>query len=155
MKNTAYQHTPIGLIQLVEKDGKLLSVSFEKYQTQKEHTSLLLQEAKWQISDYFEGKRKVFNLPLHFSCSPFQQDIYLALQKVPYASTLAYKALATQVGNPKASRAVGTAMAQNPFPIILPCHRVILSDGSLGNYSGGVGTISKQWLLDHEKAFAH
>ena len=151
MKNIAYQHTPIGLVKLTEKEGTLLSLEFVKFQKQTEEPSLLLQEAKWQLADYFEGKRKSFNLPLHFECSTFHKEVYAALLNVPYGSTLSYKELATLAGNPEASRAVGTAMSHNPFPIIVPCHRVLKSDGSLGSYTGAKGIESKQWLLEHEK----
>lgn len=152
MKNIAYQHTPIGLIELTENAGKLISLHFVKFQKHTEEPSLVLQEAKWQLSDYFEGKRKSFNLPLHFDCSTFHKEVYSALLNVPYGHTLSYKELATLAGNPDASRAVGTAMAHNPFPIIVPCHRVLKSDGTLGNYTGAEGLKTKQWLLDHEKA---
>ncbi len=116
---------------------------------------MILQEAKWQLDAYFEGKRKTFNLPFHFECSDFQKEIYASLLNVPYGTTLSYKELATLAGNPNASRAVGTAMAHNPLPLFVPCHRVLKSDGSLGEYSGGKGVRSKQWLIDHEKAMKH
>ncbi len=155
MKKIAYQHTPIGLIELTEYEGKLTGLHFVKFQKYPQDPSLLLQEARWQLEAYFDGKRKTFNLPLHFDCSTFHKEVYAALLNVPYGTTLSYKELATLAGNPDASRAVGTAMAQNPFPIIVPCHRVLKSDGSLGTYSGAGGEKSKQWLLAHERAFLH
>lgn len=155
MKNIAYQQTPIGLVELSEEEGKLTSITFVKFKKHADDGSMVLQEAKWQIEAYFEGKRKNFNLPLHFDCSPFYQEIYTALLNVPYGTTLSYKELATLAGNPDASRTVGSAMANNPFPIVVPCHRVLKSDGGLGNYSGGEGVKSKQWLLEHEKTVRH
>jgi O-6-methylguanine DNA methyltransferase len=152
MKNIAYQHTPIGLIELTEEHGKLTLLHFVKFQKHPETLSMVLQEAKWQLEAYFEGKRKSFNLPLHFACSTFYKEIYTTLLNTPYGSTLSYKELATLCGKPDASRAVGSAMAHNPFPIIVPCHRVLKSDGSLGSYSAAEGLKSKQWLIDHEKA---
>lgn len=152
MKKIAYQHTPIGLIEISEIEGKIISLHFVKFKKQAEDASMVLQEAKWQLEAYFEGKRKSFNLPLHFECSTFHKEIYSALLNVPYGSTLSYKELATLAGNPSAARAVGTAMANNPLPILVPCHRVLKSDGSLGEYSGGEGVKSKQWLIDHEKS---
>jgi len=152
MKNIAYQHTPIGLIEITEENGKLISLAFVKFQKHAEHASMVLQEAKWQLEAYFEGKRKSFNLPLHFDCSPLQEEIYTALLNIPYGSTLSYKDLGTLVSDKNISRAVGTAMAKNPFPIIVPCHRILKNDGTLGKYSGAEGSKTKQWLIDHEKA---
>jgi len=151
MKNLAYLHTPIGLIELTEKDKKLIALTFVKFQKTKESSSLVLQEAKWQLEAYFEGKRKTFNLPLEFTCSALHKKIYLALKKSSFGSTLTYAELGNQVSDKNISRAVGTAMAKNPFPIIIPCHRVVNSDGTLGAYSAAEGEKSKRWLLEHEK----
>ncbi len=155
MKKIAYLHTPIGLTELIEEDGALHGLSFVKFQKHPEDPSMTLQEAKWQLEAYFAGSRKSFNLPLHFACSTFYKEIYASLMNVPYGSTLSYKELATLAGSPDASRAVGTALSHNPFPIIVPCHRVLKSDGGLGSYSAADGVKSKQWLIDHEKAFLH
>ncbi len=152
MKKIAYQHTPIGLIEITEEAGKLLLLEFVKFQKHAEDPSLILQEAKWQLNDYFEGKRKYFNLPLYFSCTPLQEEIYKALRNIPYGTTISYKNLGAQVSEKNLSRVVGTAMAKNPFPIIVPCHRVMKNDGSLGAYSAADGPKSKQWLIDHEKS---
>jgi len=155
MKKIAYQHTPIGLVEISEIEGKITALHFVKFKKQVEAASMVLQEAKWQLEAYFEGKRKSFNLPLHFECSTFYKEIYSSLLNVPYGTTLSYKELATLAGNPNASRAVGTAMSHNPLPIFVPCHRVLKSDGSLGDYSGGEGVKSKQWLIDHEKSIKY
>jgi len=155
MKKVAYQHTPIGLIELTEEDGKLTSLIFVKFQKHAEDASMVLQEAKWQLEAYFEGTRKTFNLPIELHCSPFHKEIYTALLNVPYGTTLSYKELGALAGNPDASRAVGAAMAHNPLPIVIPCHRVLKSDGSLGNYSAAEGVKSKKWLIEHEKAIHH
>jgi len=151
MKKIAYQHTPIGLIEIAEENEKIISVTFVKFKQHPEDASMILQEAKWQLEAYFEGKRKSFNLPMHFECSDFYKEIYSSLLNVPYGNTLSYKELATLAGSPKASRAVGSAMAHNPLPIIVPCHRVIKNDGSLGEYSGAKGVESKKWLIEHER----
>ena len=152
MKKIAYQHTPIGLVEITQEHEYIVSLTFVKFKKHAEDASMILQEAKWQLEAYFEGKRKSFNLPLHFECSDFYKEIYTSLLNVPYGSTLSYKELATLAGNPKASRAVGSAMAHNPLPILVPCHRVLKSDGSLGSYSGGEGVKSKEWLIEHERA---
>ncbi len=151
MKKYTYLHTPIGLLEIEERQEKITAIRFAKYYQHPEDGSLILQEAKWQLEAYFEGKRKDFNLPLHFDCSDFTKEVYRALMNTPYGSTITYKDLASLAGNPKAARAVGTAMKQNPFPVVVPCHRILKDDGSLGEYSGGQGIKTKQWLLDHEK----
>ncbi len=155
MKKIAYQHTPIGLVEIAQEEEKIVSLTFVKFKKHADDASLILQEARWQLEAYFEGKRKSFNLPFHFDCSDFYKEIYVALMNVPYGSTLSYKELAALVGKPNASRAVGAAMANNPLPIFVPCHRVLKSDGSLGSYSAADGVKSKAWLIAHEKAFLH
>ncbi len=151
MKKYTYLHTPIGLLEIVEFEKKLVAINFAKYQTHPLDGSLILQEAKWQLEAYFDAKRKDFNLPLEFNCSDFHKEVYTALMNTPYGSTLTYKELAELVGKPSSARAIGSAMANNPFPIIVPCHRVLKSDGSLGEYTGGKGAKTKQWLIGHEK----
>ena len=155
MKKIAYQHTPIGLVEITQEDEKIISLTFVKFKKHAEDASMILQEAKWQLAAYFEGKRKSFNLPFHFECSDFHKEVYVSLLNVPYGTTLSYKELAALAGNPKASRAAGSAMAHNPLPIFVPCHRVLKSDGTLGEYSAAEGVKSKEWLIAHEKAFLH
>jgi AraC family transcriptional regulator, regulatory protein of adaptative response / methylated-DNA-[protein]-cysteine methyltransferase len=102
-----------------------------------------------ECEDYFNGTLKQFTTPLHFLGTPFQQSVWQALQDIPYGETRSYADLAGVIGNPKAHRAVAGANHANPFTIIVPCHRVIYADGSLGGYAGGL--TRKQWLLDHER----
>jgi methylated-DNA-[protein]-cysteine S-methyltransferase len=109
-----------------------------------------LGEAIRQMELYFEGKLKQFTLKLAPQGTPFQLDVLRALQEVPYGETISYGELAQRIGRPKASRAVGTANAKNPLPIVIPCHRVIGSDGSLVGFGGGLEI--KRKLLDLEKA---
>ena len=101
-----------------------------------------------QIEAYFAGSRKVFDLALDLIGSPFQKQVWLELQKIPYGSTLSYGELARRIGNPQASRAVGLANGRNPISIVIPCHRVIGSDGSLTGYGGGLS--NKRMLLELE-----
>lgn len=103
---------------------------------------------KQQLAEYFEGKRKVFDLPLKPSGTPFQLAVLDALCEIPYGETCSYRDIAERVGNPKAVRAVGTANGRNPIALIIPCHRVIGADGSLTGFGGGLET--KQALLVHE-----
>ena len=102
-----------------------------------------------QLSDYFDGALREFHQPMLFlSGTDFEKKVWLSLMEVPYGETRTYKWLAEKVGSPKGSRAVGQALSRNPIPIVLPCHRVIESDGSLGGYSGGIDI--KRRLLDLE-----
>ena len=106
----------------------------------------LLIEAIAQLITYFEGKRQVFDLPLDISLgTEFQQQVWRALQGIKHGETISYATLAQRVGNPKGFRAVANANGKNPFSIIIPCHRVIASDGKLGGYTGGLD--KKAYLL--------
>ncbi|HKE76380.1 MAG TPA: methylated-DNA--[protein]-cysteine S-methyltransferase [Acidimicrobiales bacterium] len=110
-----------------------------------------LDDARRQLDEYFAGTRRRFDLPLDRSLSHgYRRTVLEALSEVPYGHTVSYKDLAERTGNPKASRAVGTAMATNPIPIVVPCHRVLRTGGALGGYGGGVAT--KVWLLRLEGA---
>ena len=102
-----------------------------------------------QLTEYFRGKRKVFKLKHHIEGTGFQMQVWDALKNIPYGTTISYKTLALQIGNEKAVRAVGGANKLNPLPIIVPCHRVIQADGSLGGYACGVKV--KRLLLDLER----
>ena len=102
------------------------------------HSPARLDEAARELDDYFAGKRKSFELPLDFQlASGFRRRVLEGLQTLQYGETASYGTVARAVGNPKAVRAVGTACATNPLPIVVPCHRVVRSDGALGNYLGG------------------
>ena len=101
-----------------------------------------------QLEEYFAGERKTFDVPLDLWGTPFQQEVWKALLQIPYGETRSYQDIAQSVGNPKAVRAVGGANGRNPVPVIVPCHRVIRSDGNLGGYGGGLDI--KRDLLDLE-----
>lgn len=105
-------------------------------------------EARRQLSEYFAGARTVFDLPTAATGTPFQQRVWQALCAIPYGHTASYGDIARAIGHPTAVRAVGLANGRNPLSIVVPCHRVIGSDGSLTGYGGGVER--KQWLLAHE-----
>lgn len=112
--------------------------------------------ARAQLRDYFAGKRKSFDLPLAPSGTEFQLAVLGELQKIPYGTTVSYAEIARRVGRPRAFRAVGAANGRNPLPIVIPCHRVIGSDGGLTGFGGGLTT--KEALLRHEmehSAFPH
>jgi len=105
-------------------------------------------EALRQLKEYFAGKRRDFDLPLAPEGTAFQRSVWRQLQEIPYAETISYGELAKRVGNPKASRAVGSANGKNPLPIVIPCHRVIAAGGKLGGFGGGLPT--KVALLELE-----
>lgn len=112
------------------------------------HESQVLHKAMEQVKAYFEGRLKVFDLPLDMAGTPFQQSVWQALLDIPFGRTASYQQIADAVGNPKAVRAVGAANGQNPVSIIVPCHRIIGKNGSLTGYGGGIWR--KEWLLRHE-----
>jgi methylated-DNA-[protein]-cysteine S-methyltransferase len=105
-------------------------------------------ETKQQLAAYFAGSLTEFNLPLQMQGTTFQQRVWSALTAIPFGTTISYGELAQQIGQPKASRAVGLANGRNPLSIIVPCHRVIGANGKLTGYGGGIER--KQWLLNHE-----
>ncbi|MDO4904265.1 MAG: methylated-DNA--[protein]-cysteine S-methyltransferase [Lautropia sp.] len=100
----------------------------------------LLLDTRRQLTEYFERRRKVFDLPLAPQGTAFQQRVWQALCEIPYGSTWSYAKLSEHIGNPKAARAVGAANGRNPIPIIIPCHRVVGADGSLTGFGGGLPT---------------
>jgi AraC family transcriptional regulator, regulatory protein of adaptative response / methylated-DNA-[protein]-cysteine methyltransferase len=107
---------------------------------------------KRQLKDYFRGKRKEFSLPLLSPGTDFQQEVWNEIMKIPYGTTISYLDLAKAINNPEAVRAVANANGNNRIAIIIPCHRVIGSDGSLVGYGGGL--TRKRWLIDHEKKYS-
>ncbi len=145
-------NTPIGALQIEEDEGYITAVKyvggFVNEETVPENN--LLKMAEKQLRDYFEGSLKEFTLPLKLNVSPYRKKVLEELIKVPFGHTVTYKELAERTGNPKAARAVGSAMRTNPIIIIVPCHRVLQAGGKLGNYSAG-GPANKDWLLTFEK----
>jgi methylated-DNA-[protein]-cysteine S-methyltransferase len=111
---------------------------------------LPLDDVRRELDEYFEGKRRVFDLPLDLRVAPFHAEVLAELARVPYGRTETYGALAAKVGRPRAARAVGTVMNRNPIPIVLPCHRILGANGSLTGYAGGLDV--KLRLLQHEGA---
>jgi methylated-DNA-[protein]-cysteine S-methyltransferase len=145
--------TPIGIIGLKSTQSHLTQVlipnAFSMYNTVV-HGTPLLDLAKQQLLDYFNGKRTSFTIPLSFKQSPFFTATFNYLQTIPYGTTISYKTLATAVQHPRAVRAVGCACNKNPLPIFIPCHRVLGTDGRLTGYRGGL--FIKRYLLELEKA---
>jgi methylated-DNA-[protein]-cysteine S-methyltransferase len=104
-----------------------------------------------QLEEYFSGRRKNFDLPIDLSAlTPFQRQVLAVTERIPFGEVWSYRRVAEKMGRPKSCRAVGQALGRNPIPIVIPCHRVIASDGSLGGYCGTSGLKLKRWLLGHE-----
>lgn len=113
----------------------------------------LLASARTQLLEYLNGERKAFDLPIDWSgMRPFQSDVLHATLEIPYGQTASYQDIAFAIKNPNAARAVGAAEAHNPMPLVIPCHRVIGSDGKLHGYGGPGGVETKRWLLQLEGA---
>lgn len=145
-----YENTPIGKIAISEENNMITNLYFENDQIEGTYKETnLIKEAKEQLEEYFEGKRKAFNLPMSLKGTEFQKSVWRALETIEYGKTISYKELAIKVDNDKACRAVGTANSKNPLPVFIPCHRVVNADGKLGGYSGGVHI--KKYLLEIEK----
>ncbi len=146
---TAFVKTPLGIARL-EGDAEGLS-AITVLETNETPTIILpeiLEEAAYQLQEYFEGKRTVFDLELNPKGTDFQKRVWEALIQIPYGKTVSYLDLSKTLGDVKAIRAVAAANGKNPLWIVVPCHRVIGSDGSLTGYAGGLHR--KKWLLDHE-----
>lgn len=112
----------------------------------------LIRQALEQLSEYFLGKRQSFDVPLdHDALSAFALKVRQELIKVPYGTVISYGELAARAGFPGAARAVGGVMSSNPFPLIVPCHRVVNANGKIGQYSAAHGSATKAWLIDFER----
>ena len=159
MNTYQYQtDSPLGLLRLFADNTHLLAILWEndapnrvvlpKSETVQEHD--VLQETASQLQAYFAGTRTAFDVPTRLSGTDFQQQVWHALQTIPYGQTRTYKDIATALGRPTASRAVGAAIGKNPLSIVIPCHRVLGVTGRLTGFSGGLD--SKRFLLNLEQA---
>ena len=148
--------TPLGLLRVAGTAQGLTEVGFAEGgqlpgpERHGQGDSELLGEARQQLREYFAGQRRHFTLPLAPGGTPFQRRVWQELQKIPWGTTASYREIAQRIGQPTAVRAVGAANGRNPVAIVIPCHRVIGSDGSLTGYAGGIAT--KRRLLQHEGA---
>lgn len=144
-----YYKTPIGTAEIVGNEHGIQSISVLDDEIE---TSVSipesLQDCVSQLDEYFKGKRTDFDLKLNPEGTPFQQLVWKELSNIPYAKTRTYLEQTKQIGDPKAIRAVASANGKNPIWIVVPCHRVIGSNGSLTGYAGGIWR--KKWLLNHE-----
>jgi len=152
MKNYFFYSYKICKVGIAEEDGAICRLFFENGKTPvgfENGETPLIKKAAAQLGEYFDGKRKDFDLPLALHGTDFQLTVWKELQNIPYGETRSYGQLAAIVGNPKASRAVGMANNRNPIVIIVPCHRVIGHNGSLTGFGGGLEL--KRQLLELEQ----
>lgn len=157
-------HTPLGTLWVGLSDHGLVAVdiqtSFEAFERRLvrlgfrtiNHSQEKAQPALDQITEYLDGRRRAFDFQIDWSVmTDFQQQALRATAAIPYGETSTYAALANQIGRPRAARAVGRAEATNPMVLVIPCHRVLGSDGSLHGYGAGEGLATKSWLLELER----
>ncbi len=145
---TAYIKTPLGIAKIVGDENGISNISIVNEGDISLIISTILQEAVSQLNEYFEGKRTDFIFKLNPSGTEFQQKVWKELLEIPFGKTMSYLELSKKLGDVKAIRAVASANGKNPLWIVVPCHRVIGTDGSLTGYAGGLWC--KKWLLEHE-----
>lgn len=157
-KSYVYKFVPtvLGKLKLIASDDGLAAILWENDKPTRVRLSSLteskthpiLLQAEKELAEYLDGKRKVFSVKLDPAGTPFQSAVWKALEKIPFGETCSYSAIAKQIGNVKAVRAVGAAIGRNPISVIVPCHRVIGSSGDLTGFAGGLKT--KKFLLELE-----
>ncbi len=140
--------TPLGIAKITGDENGISVISILDDAEISTTIPVILQEAVSQLNDYFEGKRTDFTFKLNPSGTEFQQKVWKGLLKIPFGKTCSYMDLSKKLGDVKAIRAVASANGKNPLWIVVPCHRVIGTDGSLTGYAGGLWR--KKWLLEHE-----
>ena len=144
--------SPLGYTKIVgDEEGVSSVVVLNSEEKETDIIPVELEDCVIQLNEYFAGDRTLFDLKLNPEGTTFQKQVWDALQTIPYGKTLSYLELSKQLGDVKAIRAVANANGKNPLWIIVPCHRVIGSDGSLTGYAGGLHR--KQWLLEHESPY--
>ena len=145
-----YYDSPIGILEVSGTENGITGVHFvDKKIDPDPAIPLPLKDCMKQLYEYFVGDRKEFVLEFRLEGTSFQKKVWNQLMKIPYGKTISYKDIAVAIENEKACRAVGSANGRNNIAVIIPCHRVIASDGTLGGYGGGLW--KKEWLLDHER----
>jgi methylated-DNA-[protein]-cysteine S-methyltransferase len=152
MKNTYFYETLIGTVAISEDGSEITNIDLitEKPMNLEDlRETSLIKEAAGQLQEYFDGKRKVFDLPLNPSGTEFQNKVWEALKTIPYGERWSYKQVAESIGKPTAARAVGMANNKNPIMIVIPCHRVVGAKGDLVGYAGGLHI--KEMLLKLEE----
>jgi methylated-DNA-[protein]-cysteine S-methyltransferase len=154
---TTYYHSPVGLLKIAGTNDYITEVSFhdttQKNDGSKRELPPMLINCIEQLIQYFNGQRRIFELPLNQPGTAFQQETWNQLMTIPFGKTISYIQLAIKTGDPKATRAVASANGKNNIAIIVPCHRVIGANRELVGYGGGLWR--KKWLLEHEMKVAY
>lgn len=150
MKYNSYLKSRVGILEIIADEKYILAINFVK-NIKKEKNNTLTQKCVVQLREYFLGKRKSFDLPIKISGTIWQDLVWQKLGQIPYGAVISYKDLAIMIGRPSSARAVGQAVNKNKLAIILPCHRVLGSNGKLVGYAGGLA--KKQKLLELEQSF--
>ena len=145
---TKYHKSPVGTLKIQCTSSHVVLIHFVNEPGLENDNSELLEKCIIQLDEYFEGKRKDFDLPLGQAGSSFQTNVWEHLLKIPFGKTISYLQLSKQIGDVKAIRAIAAANGKNNLAIVVPCHRVIGSDAKLVGYAGGLWR--KKWLLEHE-----
>ncbi len=148
MDNTVFIDSPLGITKIVGDDAGVSVISILETGIVSTEIPDALKQAVFELEEYFLGKRMVFSFKLNPTGTAFQQKVWEALLKIPFGKTMSYLELSKNLGDPKAIRAVAAANGKNPIWLVVPCHRVIGTDGSLTGYAGGLWR--KKWLLEHE-----
>lgn len=148
--HVAYYRSEIGPLEITGSEEGILSVAFVDEAGNRPEVHPCLQECLEQLDQYFRGQRREFSLELQLEGTTFQKKVWRQLMAIPFGRTASYKDIAVALGHEKAVRAVGNASGKNKMPIIIPCHRVIGSNGRLVGYGGGLWR--KAWLLNHERS---
>ncbi|MDR2182587.1 MAG: methylated-DNA--[protein]-cysteine S-methyltransferase [Clostridiales bacterium] len=146
-------NSPVGRLLIIYDDAHVLGVYFDREQREEYHGNTVIAQCIAQLDEYFAGNRREFDIAVKPRGTDFQQATWSALCTIGYGKTASYGQIAAQMGRPKAARAVGMANNKNPISIIIPCHRVVGSDGKLVGYGGGLWR--KEWLLEHEAKQNH
>jgi methylated-DNA-[protein]-cysteine S-methyltransferase len=149
MKYAKTYQTPIGMMTLIATDDAVEEIVFDDGITANGLENDVMKQASEELREYFHGERISFSFPIHIIGTPFQKKVWHALMEIPYGETVTYREIACKVGNPKASRAVGMANHRNRLPIVIPCHRVIGSNGKMVGYA--LGLAKKEYLLEMEQ----
>lgn len=147
-QTTAFFKTPLGIAQITGDENGISVISIDDEGEISPEIPVILQEGVTQLLEYFDGKRNDFDFKINPSGTEFQQKVWQALLEIPFGKTCSYMDLSKKLGDVKAIRAVASANGKNPLWIVVPCHRVIGTDGSLTGYAGGLWR--KKWLLEHE-----
>lgn len=147
--STLYYHSPVGTLAVQASDGAIVSVALSNKKIVHKITDPLLKKCKIELDEYFAGTRTAFSLPLAMHGTEFQRAVWQATADVPYGALASYKDIARSARKPAAARAVGNVCNANRLLIIIPCHRIVHSDGRTSGYALGAET--KMWLLEHER----